>query len=185
MPIALFLLSGAAGAPFLPKLVATARGDVASAVALMALLTVGTILFMPFALPLIIPGMQANAWSIAQPLLLLILLPLIIGMVIKNRAAGFAARLAPGLTRIANASLVLLFLLLLGFNFSALLGVVGSGAILAAILYVVGLFAVAWIWPGRTEGERSSGAGYLRAKLRRGARSCSQLVSTIQRSPLP
>ena len=111
--IALFLLSGAAGAPFLPKLVATARGDVASSVALMALLTIGTILFMPFALPLIIPGMQANAWSIAQPLLLLILLPLIIGMVIKNRAAGFAARLAPGLTKIANISLVLLFLLLL------------------------------------------------------------------------
>ena len=144
--IALFLLSGAAGAPFLPKLVATARGDVASSVALMALLTIGTILFMPFALPLIIPGMQANPWSIAQPLLLLILLPLIIGMVIKDRAAGFAARLAPGLTKIANISLVLLFLLLLGFNFSALLSVVGSGAILAAILYVVGLFAVAWIF---------------------------------------
>ena len=41
---------------------------------------------------------------------------------------------------------MLLFLLLLGFNFSALLGVVGSGAILAAILYVIGLFAVAWIF---------------------------------------
>jgi BASS family bile acid:Na+ symporter len=143
--IALFLLSGAAGAPFLPKLVATARGDVASAVALMALLTFGTILFMPLALPVIIPGMQANAWSIAQPLLLLIVLPLIVGMLIKHRAAGLAARLAPGLTKLANASLLLLFLLLLGFNFSALLGVVGSGAILAAILYVIGLFAVAWI----------------------------------------
>src|SRR5436190_22512584 len=50
--IGLLLLGGAAGAPFLPKLVENARGDITIAVSLMALLTVGTILFMPFALPL-------------------------------------------------------------------------------------------------------------------------------------
>src|SRR5688572_19274693 len=48
----LMLLGGAAGAPFLPKLVETARGDLGSAAALTALLTAGTIVFMPFALPL-------------------------------------------------------------------------------------------------------------------------------------
>src|SRR3954447_11979599 len=60
--IAMFLLAGAAGAPFLPKLAETARGDMAIAVALMALLICGTIVFMPFALPLMIPGLQADAW---------------------------------------------------------------------------------------------------------------------------
>src|SRR4051794_30532525 len=52
----LLLLGGAAGAPFLPKLVETARGDLAVAAALMVLLTAGTILFLPFALPVMIPG---------------------------------------------------------------------------------------------------------------------------------
>jgi Sodium Bile acid symporter family len=52
--IGFLLLSGAAGAPFLPKLVENAHCDVGFAVALMTLLTIGTTLFMPFALPLIV-----------------------------------------------------------------------------------------------------------------------------------
>jgi hypothetical protein len=91
----LMLLGGAAGAPFLPKLVETARGDLGSAAALMALLTAGTILFMPFALPLMIAGLTADPWSIARPLLMLIIAPLAVGMVVKSCAASFAARAAP------------------------------------------------------------------------------------------
>src|SRR5271166_828399 len=68
--IGLLLLGGAAGAPFLPKLVELARGDLALSVALTLLLTAGTVLFMPLAMPLLIPGMQASPWSIAQPILL-------------------------------------------------------------------------------------------------------------------
>jgi len=49
--IGLLLLGGAAGAPFLPKLVENAHCDLGFAVALMTLLTVGTTLFLPFALP--------------------------------------------------------------------------------------------------------------------------------------
>jgi len=59
--IGLLLIGGAAGAPFLPTLVKTARGDLVSSVALMTLLTVGTLFFMPFALPFIIPGLRADA----------------------------------------------------------------------------------------------------------------------------
>ena len=146
--IALLLLGGAAGAPFLPKLAATARGDLALAVALMALLTCGTILFMPFALPLLIPGLKADAWSIAQPLLLLIVSPLVAGMLVKRMAPSVAARLSPILAIISNVSLLLLFGLLIGLNIPALRSVVGSGSLFAAILYVVGLFAVAWMLPG-------------------------------------
>ena len=56
--IDLLLLGGAAGAPFLPKLVEGAHDDLGFAVALITLLTVGTTLFVPFALPLVIPGLQ-------------------------------------------------------------------------------------------------------------------------------
>src|SRR4051794_12684055 len=89
----LMLLGGAAGAPFLPKLVENARCDLASAAALMVLLTAGTILFMPFALPLMIPGLGADPWSIARPLLALIIAPLAAGMVVKRLASGAAARM--------------------------------------------------------------------------------------------
>ena len=136
------LLGGAAGAPFLPKLVETARGDLASAAALMALLTAGTIVFMPFALPLMIAGLDADPWSIARPLLMLIIVPLVAGMLIKSRAASSAERIAPVLSRIGNAALLLLFVLMVALNFRALIGVIGSGAILAALLFFTALFGL-------------------------------------------
>ncbi len=144
----LMLLGGAAGAPFLPKLVETARGDLAAAAALVALLTAGTILFMPFALPLMIAGLTADPWSIARPLLMLIIAPLAVGMVVKSFAASFAARAAPLLGKIGNAALLLLFVLMIVLNFRALLGVLGSGAILAALLFFVALFAFGWLLGG-------------------------------------
>lgn len=146
--IGLLLLGGAAGAPFLPKVVETARGDPALAAALMGLLTLGTILFLPFALPLMIPGLQADPWSIARPLVLLIVLPLAVGMFVKSCASTFAGGAAPVLARIGNAALVLVFVLLLALNARALLGVLGSGAIFAALLYFVGLFVIGWLLGG-------------------------------------
>ena len=146
--IGLLLLGGAAGAPFLPKVVQNARGDLALAAALMGLLTLGTILFLPFALPLMIPGLQADPWSIARPLILLIVLPLAAGMVVKSFAATLAACVAPVFAKLGNAALLLLFVLLVALNARALLGVVGSGAILAALLYFAGLFVIGWLLGG-------------------------------------
>jgi len=143
--IGLLLLSGAAGAPFLPKLVVNARGDLSLAGALLGLLTAGTIVFLPFALPWMVPGLQASAWIIARPLLLLIVLPLIVGMLARSRAASFAGRAGPMLAVIGNGCLLLLFALLVVLNFRAIVGVVGSGAILAALLYIAGLFAMGWL----------------------------------------
>jgi BASS family bile acid:Na+ symporter len=146
--IGLLLLGGAAGAPFIPKVVENARGDLALGAALMGLLTLGTILFLPFALPLMIPGLRADPWGIAGPLLLLILLPLAIGMLVKSTATTLAARAAPVLAKIGNAALLLLFVLLIALNIRALLGVLGSGAILAALLYFAGLFLIGWLLGG-------------------------------------
>ena len=146
--IGLLLLGGAAGAPFLPQLVKAARGDLALAAALMGPLTLGTILFLPFALRLMIPGLQANPWTIARPLVLLIVLPLAAGMLVKNFAATFAARGAPVLAKIGNASLLLFFVLLIALNVRLLLGVLGSGAILVAVLYFAGLFIIGWLLGG-------------------------------------
>jgi bile acid:Na+ symporter, BASS family len=146
--IGILLLGAAAGAPFLPTLVETARGDLAAAVALTVLLTIGTVLFMPLALPLLIPGLQTDTWSIARPLVTFIVLPMIIGMIIKPRVRRLAARAAPVLAKIGNACLLLLFVLLIALNIRALIGVVGSGAIVVALFYLIGLFIPAWLLGG-------------------------------------
>src|SRR5678815_4268029 len=107
--IALILLGGAAGAPFFPKLVEKAGGNLALAASMMALLTCGTIIFMPLALPWLIPGLEADAWSIASPLVFLILLPLAIGLVIRSCSASAAARISPLLAKLSSLSLLVLF----------------------------------------------------------------------------
>lgn len=150
----LLLLGGAAGAPFLPKVIEAAHGDVPSATALMILLTLGTILFMPIALPWLIPGLAAQPWAIARPLVLLIMLPLVIGMVIRWWVAPMASRIAPALANTGSASLALLFVLLILLNGSELLGFLGSGAIAAMLLYVIGLLAAGWLLGGPTRNRR-------------------------------
>ena len=61
---------------------------------------------------------------------------------------GFAARSAPVLAKIGNASLLLFFVLLIALNVRLLLGVLGSGAILVAVLYFAGLFIIGWLLGG-------------------------------------
>jgi BASS family bile acid:Na+ symporter len=153
--IGMLLLGAAAGAPFLPTLIETARGDHAAATALMVLLTLGTILFMPFAMPLLIPGLRADTWSIARPLVIFILLPMIVGMLIKPYGPRLAGRAAPVLAKIGNICLLLFFVLLIALNIHALLGVVGSGAIAAALFYVIGLFVPGWLLGGPKPEVRS------------------------------
>jgi len=156
--IGLLLLSGAAGAPFLPKLAEAARGDLAFSVALMVLLMAGTMLFMPFGLPLLIPGMHTSPWEIAQPLLLLMVLPLVGGMFLQSRAAGFSAKCRAVVGVVSNVSLLLLLVLLIGLNFRALLGVVGSGAIAASLLFVA-LLLVAGYLAGGSKSQMKSVLG--------------------------
>jgi bile acid:Na+ symporter, BASS family len=144
--IGLILLGGAAGAPFLPKLVEGAQGDLGFAVALMTLLTVGTTLFMPFALPLMIPGLQASPWSIAQPLVMFILTPLAIGMLLQRRKAS--ATLRPILVKLGSVSALGLLALLIALYFHNLVGVLGSGAIGACAIFIVGLYAAGYLLGG-------------------------------------
>jgi BASS family bile acid:Na+ symporter len=152
--IGLLLLGGAAGAPFLPKLIEVSRGNMESGVALMILLTTLTILFMPLALPFLIPGLNAPPWTIARPLVLLIALPLAAGMLIRLRAGVLAARAAPVLGGLANVALLVFIGLLLVVNFPALISVIGSGAVAAAILHVSGLFAAGWMCGGAQADRR-------------------------------
>ncbi len=146
--IGLILLGGAAGAPFLPKLVERAHGDLGFAVALMTLLTVGTTLFMPFALPLMIPGLQASPWGIAQPLVVFILAPLAVGMLLRSRIATALATLQPILVKLGNLSALVLLTLLLALYFRNLLGVLGSGAIAACAVFLAGLYAAGYLLGG-------------------------------------
>jgi BASS family bile acid:Na+ symporter len=144
----LLLLGGAAGAPFLPSIVKMARGDVACASAVMLLCTFGTIFFMSLALPLFVAGLSMHPWEITRPLLLLIVVPLLAGMMLRPIAACWAEKGARLLSWVGNAALLVFSVVLLARNLPALMHVIGSGAIAAALIYFVLLFAAGWLVGG-------------------------------------
>jgi BASS family bile acid:Na+ symporter len=68
-----------AGAPFLIKLTQTAEHEVALGAAVMMLLMVVTVIYLPFVLPLVLSGITVDALAIAKSLLLQMLLPVVRG----------------------------------------------------------------------------------------------------------
>lgn len=153
--IGLLLLGGAAGAPFLPKLAEVAKGDVAFSVGLMLLLMVGSVVFMPAVLPLMIPGLSPDPWPLLRPLLFTMLLPLAAGMVLRARTERWAARLRPGFGLVSNVSMVAAVALLIGLNFRAMLGTFGSGAVAVAVAFVAISLAAGYALGGPAPGTRS------------------------------
>lgn len=146
--IGLVLLATAAGAPFLPKLVQVAKGDVAFGVGLMVLLMVATVPFVPLVLPLLLPGVSVNPLDIASSLVVLMLVPLGVGLVIRARYGGLADSLQPVMTSASNLSLVTLMVLMLVLNFQSLVGVIGTGALLALLAFIVATFAIGYLFGG-------------------------------------
>src|SRR5262247_2129457 len=109
--VALLLLGTAAGAPFLPLLARIAKGDLPFAVGLMVLLMVVTVGYMPLVLPLLLEGVSVDPLKIGRSLVLLMLLPLAIGLLVKARLSGVAARVQPSLNRVSTLTLALLIVL--------------------------------------------------------------------------
>ena len=134
--IGLLLLGLAPGAPFLPKLVEIAKGDLASAAWPMALLMVGTVVYLPVVLPRLWPGVKVGVWQIARPLVLLMFLPLMAGLMVRARSESISALLRPWLNRVLNVSLLVVIVLVVVLNLPSILKVLGTGAIDSVLLFV-------------------------------------------------
>ena len=144
----LILVGCAAGAPFLTKLVQVAKGDAAFSVGLMTLLMVVTVFYLPIVLPVLLPGASVSPWDIARSLIVTMLVPLGIGLFFRARYASAAASLAPHLNQISSMALVLIVVAVLVLEFSAIIGIIGTGGILAALIFLVGALAIGLLLGG-------------------------------------
>ncbi len=153
--IGLILLSTAAGAPFLPKLVEVAKGNIAFSVGLMVLLMVVTIIYLPIVLPLLLGDVEVNPWDIAKSLIIMMLIPLVIGLFIRARYEEAAAKVQPTFAMAANIGIILLAVLGLVLNFDSMIALVGSYGILAAIIFVVLALAIGYLLGGKDPAIKS------------------------------
>lgn len=155
LQIGLIVLGTAAGAPFLPKLVQGAKGSIAFGVGLMVLLMVVTIIYLPIVLPLLLPGVAVNPWDIAKSLIVLMLIPLAIGLLIKSHSPDVAAEYQPTMNKISSLSILILLVVGLGLNVSNIIDLIGSGGILALLLFIIGSLIIGFLLGGRDPQVRS------------------------------
>lgn len=129
------LLGMAPCAPFLPPMVERARGDLGYAAAFMLIASVVTVLYMPIAVPLLLKGLSASAWTIAKPLLLFLLIPLGIGMMIQRLRPSVAKSIQPTVKRATAVDTILMLVLCIGIYGKDFAGTFGTYAIGTQILF--------------------------------------------------
>ncbi len=131
----LVLLGMTPCAPFLPPMVEKARGSMGYTAAFMLLASVVTVAYMPLAVPVLVKGLSTDAWTIAKPLILFLMVPLAIGLLIQHRSGPLAARLHPVVKKATGVDTILMLLLCVVIYGEDFLGLVGSYAIGAQLLF--------------------------------------------------
>ena len=152
--IGLILISVVAGAPLVPKLAQIAKGNIPFAVASTALLVVVTVIYLPLVFPLVVPGVRLDTMSIVRPLVIQIVLPLVLGLIVDYISKDEADVLLPALGQIANVSLTLMLVLMLGGNVGNVIGLIGTGSILAMILLLAVAMGAGYLLGGTDIGTR-------------------------------
>lgn len=137
LAVGLLLVSLAAGAPGLPKTAVFAKVDTAVATSLMVLLVLATIVILPIALPLLLSGISVTFWDIASGLVYLILIPLAISLFVRARYPDAAESAQPLFAQASNLSLLVLMVLMVVLNFSDVVGLLGSGGLIASLILVI------------------------------------------------
>ncbi|ASI96578.1 hypothetical protein [Vibrio rotiferianus] len=133
----LLLISLAPTAPFYPIVVAKAKGDMSFAGAFTLLTIIGTVILLPLLAPLLIQGLTINSWSLAQPLILMVLLPMTIGAFIKMLFPNLAKTIYPAIKKVGGLSLLVTLALTLTLYGKEMLGTIGSFAPGAQFLFFI------------------------------------------------
>jgi BASS family bile acid:Na+ symporter len=141
----LLIFSLGAGAPFLIKLTQTAEHDLALGAAVMMLLMIVTVIYVPLVLPLLLSGVSVNALAIARALLLQMLLPIGIGMLAAQLLPGLSKTLQPLVGGLGNIAMYAMVVATLVGYFPNLLQIIGTGAFLVGLLFVAAAFGVGYL----------------------------------------
>lgn len=152
----LLLISLAPTAPFFPLMVTKARGDMSSAGAFILVATIGTVVFLPLLVPVLINGLTVSVWGLSKPLLTMVLLPLIVGFGIKVFKEPIAVMIAPTIKKIGTLFLLITAVLTFWLYGKEMLSAVGSFAIGAQVLFFVAITFLSYKIPfGLKKTQRS------------------------------
>jgi BASS family bile acid:Na+ symporter len=153
----LVLISLAPMTPAYPIMVGKARGDMSAAGAFTVVATVATVLLLPVMVPWLVKGVEVSVLALAQPLLLLVLLPLVAGVGLRLASKRVADAVLPPAKKLGGLLMLLCAGLTTYIYWHEMLATVGSFAIGSTILFLVLLTAASYlVGPGLSRGQRSA-----------------------------
>lgn len=156
--IGIMLMAAAPVAPMAPAFVKGARGDVAYGVGLMVVVAMLSVVLTPLILGLALPkseaGVQVDSMQIVQTLVTVQLIPIGIGMAIRQRSPDWAEKLLEFVPRIGQIGLVAGVGLLLASQSEHILSISLVTYLVLALLVVGCLFIGDWALVGETEDRR-------------------------------
>ena len=133
---------------------ANQKGDPALAVGLVVILLLVGVTTQPLVLPILLDGVTVSAGPIVRTLIFTVLAPLLLGLALRARRPLLAAWLQLPLRRVSTVSLVLVVTLLPGVHWRELSELSGTGALPAAVLFVVLSATAGWMIGGPQAGPR-------------------------------
>lgn len=142
---ALAIYSLCAGAPFLIKLTATSKHDLALGAATMMLLVLATIVVVPLVLPILMPRVSVDGLAMAWTLARQLLLPMVLGALLVSFLPGMTRRVQPWVAKIGAIALnIVLVTTIIGY-FPDMWPIVSSGALVLGLLFVLAAFGIGYV----------------------------------------
>src|ERR1044072_653089 len=141
----LLIFSLGAGAPFLIKLTQTADHDLSLGAAVMMVLMVVTVGYMPAVLPRLLSGISVDAVAIAKALLLQMLLPIGVGMLLAQFLPGLSKKAQPLVGTLGNLAMYAMVVATLIGYFPNLITIIGTGAFLVGLFFVLAAFGFGYL----------------------------------------
>ena len=122
----------------------------------MLLASVVTVAYMPLAVPIMVKGLTADAWTIAEPLLFFLGVPLAVGMAIQRTSAPIALKIEPLVRKTTGIATLIMLVLCVVVYGKGFIGAVGTYAIGTQILFFsIATFASYYLSPGLTQRRKS------------------------------
>lgn len=180
LKIGLVIFSMAAGAEAGPKFVGIAKGNVGFSVGLLAAQLCVTIIYVPLILSMLLPEVHFDHLKLLLKLCATVALPIGVGLFLKARHERIADRLNPYVHKISSVFMLLMALLIIVVNHEGLYGLLTSGAMLAAPIFIIASFITGYLFGGPDLGTRQALA------IMSGARNASislMIVSQVFNDP--
>ncbi len=156
--IGIMLMAAAPVAPMAPPFVESAKGDVAYGVGLMVVVAILSVVLTPLILGLALPrseeGVQLDPMQIVQTLVTVQLIPIGIGMAVRQQSPAWAERLLKFVPRIGQIGLLVGVGLLLASQSEHILSLSMVTYVVLVILVVGCLFIGDWMLIGQAVGKR-------------------------------